>query len=56
MSAASAETQDWVAALSESGLFRDLSAESGWRDYADGIIAELKTPDAVARGRAGGRS
>src|SRR6266566_1713449 len=42
MSAASAETQDWVAALSKRGLFHDLSAEAGWRDYADKIIAALE--------------
>ena len=48
MSAASAETQDWVAALSKGGLFRDLGSEPGWRDYADRIIAVLETPGAVA--------
>jgi 3-hydroxyisobutyrate dehydrogenase-like beta-hydroxyacid dehydrogenase len=42
MSAASAETQDWVAALSKRGLFHDLRAEAGWRDYADKIIAALE--------------
>lgn len=42
MSAASAETQDWVAALSKRGLFHDLRVEAGWRDYADKIIAALE--------------
>lgn len=49
MSAASAETQDWVAALSKSGLFRDLAAEPGWRDYADKIIAAQDYPAKVSR-------
>jgi len=53
MSAASAETQDWVAALSKRGVFRDLSAESGWRDYADKIIAVLENPGAIATKRSG---
>ncbi len=54
MSAASAETQDWVAALSKRGLFRDLGAEPGWRDYADKIIAALeKNPGAFALKRSG---
>jgi 3-hydroxyisobutyrate dehydrogenase-like beta-hydroxyacid dehydrogenase len=54
MSAASAETQDWVAALSKRGLFRDLGAEPGWRDYADEIIAALeKNPGAFALKRSG---
>jgi len=53
MSAASAETQDWVAALSKGGLFRDLGAETGWRDYADRIISALKNPSAIASKRSG---
>ena len=54
MSAASAETQDWVAALSKRGLFRDLGAEPGWRDYADKIISALeKNPGAFALKRSG---
>ena len=54
MSAASAETQDWVAALSKRGLFRDLGAEPGWRDYADKIISALeKDPGAFALKRSG---
>ncbi len=54
MSAASAETQDWVAALSKRGLFRDLGAEPGWRDYADKIIAALEeNPGAFALKRSG---
>ncbi|TMG78494.1 MAG: NAD(P)-dependent oxidoreductase, partial [Betaproteobacteria bacterium] len=53
MSAASAETQDWVAALSRSGLFRDLSAEPDWRDYADKIIAALENPGTTVRKRSG---
>jgi len=56
MSAATAETQDWVAALSRSGLFRDLTAEPGWRDYADKIIAALENPETAARKRSGRRS
>ncbi len=56
MSAASAETQDWVAALSRSGLFRDLAAEPHWRDYADKIIAALENPETAARNRTGRRS
>src|SRR6266852_184897 len=56
MSAASAETQDWVAALSRSGLFRDLVAEPDWRDYADKIIAALENPGTAARKRSGRRS
>jgi len=39
LSAATAEKQDWVAALAASGLFRDLPAEPDWRDYADRMIA-----------------
>jgi 3-hydroxyisobutyrate dehydrogenase-like beta-hydroxyacid dehydrogenase len=54
MSAASAATQDWVAALSRSGLFRELGSEPGWRDYADRIIAALES--AAGRERSGGRS
>jgi hypothetical protein len=54
MSAASAATQDWVAALSRSGLFRELGSEPGWRDYADRIIAALES--APGRERSGGRS
>jgi len=42
MPAATAEKQDWVAALAKSGLFRELGAEPGWRDYADRIIAALE--------------
>jgi hypothetical protein len=54
MSAASAATQDWVAALSKRGVFRELSAESGWRDYADKIIAALeKNPGALTLKRSG---
>lgn len=53
MSAASAETQDWVAALSKGGLFRDLGAQPGWRDYADKIIAVLENPGAIAKKRSG---
>ena len=53
MSAASAETQDWVAALSKRGLFRDLGAQPGWRDYADKIIAVLENPGAIATKRSG---
>ena len=45
---------DWVAALSKRGVFRELSAESGWRDYADKIIAVLeKNPGALALKRFG---
>jgi hypothetical protein len=40
--AAPAEKQDWVAALAKSGLFRELGAEPGWRDYAGRIIAALE--------------
>ncbi len=53
MSAASAETQDWVAALSKGGLFRDLGAQPGWRDYADKIIAVLENPGTIATKRSG---
>ena len=49
MSAASAETQDWVAALSKSGLFRDLASEPGWREYADRIIAALENRRTVRK-------
>ncbi len=56
MSAASAQTQDWVAALARSGLLSDLGAESGWRDYADRIIAAPENSGAAARKRTGGRS
>src|SRR6266571_258581 len=56
MSAASAQTQDWVAALSRSGRFRDLAAEPDWRDYADKIIAALENPETAARNRTGRRS
>jgi 3-hydroxyisobutyrate dehydrogenase-like beta-hydroxyacid dehydrogenase len=42
MPAATAEKQDWVAALARSGLFRELGSEPGWRDYADKIIASLE--------------
>jgi 3-hydroxyisobutyrate dehydrogenase-like beta-hydroxyacid dehydrogenase len=54
MSEASAETQDWVAALAKSGLFRGLGAEPDWRDYADRIVAALeKNPGAFALKRSG---
>src|SRR6266567_2214337 len=56
MSAASAQTQDWVAALSRSGLFSGLAAEPGWRDYADRIIAAQENPETAARKRTGRRS
>jgi 3-hydroxyisobutyrate dehydrogenase-like beta-hydroxyacid dehydrogenase len=42
MSAATAEKQDWVAALAKSGVFSELSAKPGWRDYADKIISALE--------------
>lgn len=42
MSAATAEKQDWIAALAKSGLFRELAAEASWRDYADKLIAALE--------------
>jgi 3-hydroxyisobutyrate dehydrogenase-like beta-hydroxyacid dehydrogenase len=56
MSAASAQMQDWIAALSSSGLFRDLDAQPDWRDYADKIIAALENPGTAARKRTGRRS
>jgi hypothetical protein len=49
MSAAAAETQDSVARLSNSGLFRDLTEQSGWREYADKIIAAAESRGTVAR-------
>jgi 3-hydroxyisobutyrate dehydrogenase-like beta-hydroxyacid dehydrogenase len=39
LSAATAEKQDWVAALAQAGLFRDLAADPDWREYADRMIA-----------------
>jgi len=42
MPAAAAEKQDWVAALTQSGLFRELGPDASWRDYADKIIASLE--------------
>ena len=42
MPAATAEKQDWVAALAKSGLFRELGPDASWRDYADKIIASLE--------------
>ena len=56
MSAASAETQDWIAALSKSGLFLDLADGAGWREYADRIIAAIGNRLAVARKRSGASS
>jgi 3-hydroxyisobutyrate dehydrogenase-like beta-hydroxyacid dehydrogenase len=53
MSAASAQTQDWVAALSKGGLFRELGTQAGWRDYADKMIAALENPSAIAPKRSG---
>ena len=49
MPAATAEKQDWIARLAKSGLFRELGAESGWRDYADRIIAALEKSPAKKR-------
>jgi 3-hydroxyisobutyrate dehydrogenase-like beta-hydroxyacid dehydrogenase len=39
MSAATAEKQDWVAALARAGVFREFVAEPDWREYADRMIA-----------------
>jgi 3-hydroxyisobutyrate dehydrogenase-like beta-hydroxyacid dehydrogenase len=39
LSAATAEKQDWVAALARAGLFGDLGADPDWREYADRMIA-----------------
>jgi 3-hydroxyisobutyrate dehydrogenase-like beta-hydroxyacid dehydrogenase len=38
IAAATAEKQDWMAALARSGLFRDVK-EGEWRDYADELLA-----------------
>jgi 3-hydroxyisobutyrate dehydrogenase-like beta-hydroxyacid dehydrogenase len=42
MSAATAKKQDWVAELAKRGVFRELAAKPGWRDYADRLIAALE--------------
>ncbi len=39
MSAATAEKQDWIAALAKSGAFRELASDCSWRDYADWILS-----------------
>jgi hypothetical protein len=54
MSTAAAETQDAVARLSKSGLFRDLAEESGWREYADKIIAVVESRGTTIRKRSEG--
>jgi hypothetical protein len=41
----SAETQDWIAALSKSGLLHDLCAEAGRRDCADKITTMRQKND-----------
>jgi 3-hydroxyisobutyrate dehydrogenase-like beta-hydroxyacid dehydrogenase len=38
MASATAEKQDWMARLAANGTFTGLTAESGWRDYADRIL------------------
>jgi 3-hydroxyisobutyrate dehydrogenase-like beta-hydroxyacid dehydrogenase len=52
MSAASAEKQDWIAALARDGLFDKLSADPGWREYADRIIAAQQGGAGKKRSRA----
>ena len=39
IAAATAEKQDWMAALARAGAFRDLD-EAEWREYADRLLAE----------------
>lgn len=56
MSAATADKQAWIAALTRSGWFRDLAAHPGWRDYADKIIAAADHPRGIASKRSGGTS
>jgi 3-hydroxyisobutyrate dehydrogenase-like beta-hydroxyacid dehydrogenase len=51
MSAAAAETQGSIARLSKSGLFRDLTEQSGWREYADQIIAAVESRGTTIRRR-----
>jgi hypothetical protein len=38
IAAATADKQDWFAALARSGLFRDLE-DSDWRAYADRVLS-----------------
>jgi 3-hydroxyisobutyrate dehydrogenase-like beta-hydroxyacid dehydrogenase len=52
MAAASAEKQDWIAALARDGLFDKLSADPGWREYADRIIAAQQGGAGKKRSRA----
>lgn len=52
MSAASAEKQDWIAALAGGGLFGKLAADPGWREYADRIIAAQQAGVGKKRSRA----
>jgi 3-hydroxyisobutyrate dehydrogenase-like beta-hydroxyacid dehydrogenase len=42
IAAATAEKQDWVAALARSGLFRDLD-DKEWREYADRLLGAPRT-------------
>lgn len=45
MATATAEKQDWFAALASSGLFKGIAAESDWREYADRIPADAAAAD-----------
>jgi len=56
MSAATAETQDWVAGLTKGGVFRFLAEQAGWREYADKIIATMESHPRAARKRSDGTS
>ena len=52
MAAASAAKQDWIAALARDGVFDKLSADPGWREYADRIIAAQQGGAGKKRSRA----
>jgi hypothetical protein len=52
MPAATAEKQDWVAALAKSGVFRELGPDASWRDYADRVIAALEVGEGKERSSA----
>jgi len=52
MPAATAEKQDWVAALAKRGVFRELGPDASWRDYADRVIAALEVGEGKKRSSA----
>ena len=45
MSAAIADKQQWVADQARAGVFRDVTKDTRWQDYADRLLAARKSKD-----------